>query len=365
MNFATMFTGFGGADVGLMAAGMTPLWGVEYDASIADVYRQNIGDHIIVSDVRTVDYAALPAVDWLHASPSCVRASVANVDATESQEDVEAAQAVARALQAHKPLVFTLENVWAYRNFAAFRLILDTIGSMGYFYDFEHVNCADFGVPQTRRRLILRATRGLLPPMPQPVPWVGWYEAIADLLPTLPDSKLAPWQLARLPDEVRTMLLANGKYGDTLVMAAQHEPANTITANSNQAYLKAMLVDGKLGSESTNMTTRDGEARCFTVTTSHNQRDMRAVMVNGDNGSRDLSVLPNEQPSFTVRDGARTISRAITPHRIVAMTPRCLARFQSFPDWYALPDKRSLAAKGIGNAVPPLLMQRIAEGLLG
>jgi len=159
------------------------------------------------------------------------------------------------------------------------------------------------------------------------VPWVGWYEAIADLMPTLPNSKLAPWQLAKLPDGVEGTL----------------------------------LIDGKLGSESTNMTTRNGEARCFTVTTSHNQRDMRAVLVNGDNGSRDLSILPNEQPSFAIRDGARTISRAITPHRIVAMTPRCLARFQSFPDWYQLPDKRSLAAKGIGNAVPPLLMQRIAE----
>lgn len=326
-TFATMFSGFGGADVGLMAAGLRPLWGVEYDADIAGVYRHNIGDHVIIDDVRNVDYSLLPHVDWLHASPSCVRASVANVDATESAEDTEAAQAVVRALLAHKPQVFTLENVWGYRNFSAFRLILDTIGDMGYFYDFEHVNSADFGVPQTRRRLILRATRGLLPPLPLPVPWVGWYEAIADLLPTLPDSKLAPWQLARLRDGVKGTL----------------------------------LVDGKLGSESTNMTTRNGEAPCFTVTTSHNQRDMRAVLVNGDNGSRDLSILPNEQPSFAIRDGARTISRAITPHRIVAMTPRCLARFQSFPDWYQLPDKRSLAAKGIGNAVPPLLMQRIAE----
>jgi DNA (cytosine-5)-methyltransferase 1 len=324
-TFATMFSGFGGADVGLMAAGLRPLWGIEYDADIAGVYRNNIGAHVIIDDVRNVDYSSLPHVDWLHASPSCVRASVANVDATESAEDTEAALAVVRALQAHKPQVFTLENVWGYRNFSAFRLILGTIGSMGYFYDFEHVNAADFGVPQTRRRLILRATRGLLPPMPAPAPWVGWYEAIADLLPTLPNSKLAPWQLARLRDGVKGTL----------------------------------LVDGKLGSESTNVTTRDGESPCFTVTTSHNQRDMRAVLV-------------NESSTFEMRaaDGAsaeqvaseRNLKqKAILPHRVVAMTPRCLARFQSFPDSYQLPDKRSLAAKGIGNAVPPLLMQRIAE----
>lgn len=324
-TFATMFSGFGGADVGLMAAGLRPLWGVEYDADIAGVYRNNIGDHVIIDDVRNVDYSLLPHVDWLHASPSCVRASVANVDATESAEDTEAAMAVVRAMHAHKPQVFTLENVWGYRNFSAFRLILDTIGSMGYFYDFEHVNAADFGVPQTRRRLILRATRGLLPPMPAHVPWVGWYEAIADLMPTLPNSKLAPWQLARLRDGVKGTL----------------------------------LIDGKLGSESTNMTTRNGEAPCFTVTTSHNQRDMRAVLVNE---SSTFEMRAADAPSAAQVASERNLrQKAILPHRVVAITPRCLARFQSFPDSYKLPDKRSLAAKGIGNAVPPLLMKRIAE----
>ena len=204
--------------------------------------------------------------------------------------------------------------------------------------------------------------------MPQPVPWVGWYEAIADLLPTLPESKLAPWQLARLPDDLRTTLFANGKYGETLVVAGIDEPSNTITANTNQTSLKALLVDGKLGSESTNMTTRDGEAPCFTVTTSHNQRDMRAVLVDGGNTTRPATTIEQSSPAMTVQAWhGRRVSHApiAVSHRIVAMTPRCLARFQSFPDWYALPDKRSLAAKGIGNAVPPLLMQRIAEGLLG
>jgi len=369
MNFATMFSGFGGADVGLMAAGMTPLWGVEYDAAIADVYRRNIGDHIIVADVRTVDYAALPAVDWLHASPSCVRASVANVDATEANEDIEAAQAVVRALQAHKPQVFTLENVWGYRNFAAFRLILDTVGSMGYFYDFEHVNAADMGVPQTRRRLILRATRGLLPPLPAPVPWVGWYEAIADLLPDLPDSKLAPWQIARLPDEVKeTVMLWNMDQvvrETTVRNAASPVPTvDTGMMRRPSSIPIALLVDGKLGSESTNMTTRNGEAPRFTVTTSHNQRDMRAVLVSKNADKYGDGIRQSFEPAQTIGANEHG-SKGITPHRIVAMTPRCLARFQSFPDCYELPDKRSLAAKGIGNAVPPLLMQRIADGLLG
>lgn len=46
------------------------------------------------------------------------------------------------------------------------------------------------------------------------------------------------------------------------------------------------------------------------------------------------------------------------------MTTRALARFQSFPDWYQLPDNNSLACKGIGNAVPPLFMEKMYNALL-
>ena len=332
MNFGTLFSGGEGVGVGLTAAGLRHAWGVEYDFAIAAVAQAN-GFDVRVADVRAVDYAALPRVDWLHASPVCTRASVANSGATEAQEDIEAAAAVVRALDAQQPAVFTLENVWQYRTFAAFRLICDALGRLGYFWTYDHVNAADFGVPQTRRRLILRASRGLLPLLPEPVRWIGWYEAIKDLLPTLPESKLAPWQLARLPAELRGAVLVDGFGNTAREMTAL--PA-TVPCLNSQAWHgrrpvqmpRAVLVAGLLNSDGEKLTRRDGGEPSFTVTASHNQKDVRA---------------------------------AVGAH-VVAMTPRCLARFQSVPDWYALPDKRTLAAKVIGNMVPPLLMQRIAEG---
>lgn len=103
MKFGTLFSGGGGADLGLMAAGLSPAWAVEYDAKIAGVYADNIGHAPIVADVRGVDYAALPRVDWMHASPVCTRASVANSGAVETQEDIETAGAVVRAISAVSP----------------------------------------------------------------------------------------------------------------------------------------------------------------------------------------------------------------------------------------------------------------------
>lgn len=330
MRFGTMFSGGGGADLGLMAAGLTPTWGVEYDEKIAAVYAANIGAHVLVADVRAVDYAALPRVDWLHASPVCTRASVANANASESDEDLGMARAVVAALEAQTPAFFTLENVWQYRNFAAFRLILAALERGGWFYDYTHVNAADYGVPQTRKRLILRASRGLLSALPQPSPWVGWYAAVEDLLPGLPDSQLAPWQLARLPADLREAVLfsSNGNYesfGDH--HAAAGDPALTVSA---QALGRA-----------------------------------RAVLVKGGDfsGEDGLVMAAAGDPSFGMRAGRSEAHRAILPGRVVAMSPRCLARFQSFPDSYRLPTGRALAAKVIGNAVPPLLMQRVAQSM--
>ena len=366
--FGTFFTGFGGVDIGMMADGLTPLWGVEYDADIAGVYRRNLGDHIIVGDVRAMDYTALPLVDWLHASPSCVRASVANPDAGEAPEDIEAAQAVVRAIQAQRPQVFTLENVWGYRNFKAFRLILDALGAAGYMYDFEHVNCADFGAPQTRRRLILRAVYGaLLPALPEPVPWVGWYAAIEDLIPTLPDSQLAPWQMARLSGELRALLISNAKTEYGVGMANAGDPVWSVTSNTLGRSRAVLVGSGNTQIASITDKPRAQDAPCYTVHPAQ-LRNTKAVLVKGDDNSGEFGVVTADagDPAFSVRAGRSTQHRASLPDvaRVVAMTPRCLARFQSFPDTYALPDKRTLAAKGIGNAVPPLVMQRIAEQLV-
>lgn len=333
-TFATLFSGGGGADLGLMAAGLRPLRAVEYDAKIAGVYADNFSNAPIVADVRGVDYTALPRADWLHASPVCTRASVANAGAVESPEDIETAAAAVRAITAARPRVVTIENVWQYRKFEAFRAICAGLDRLGYMWTVDHVNAADLGVPQTRKRLMLRAVRGgLLPPLPAPVRWIGWYEAIADLIPDLPDSELAPWQLARMPGGSRSLLFGNHPH--TVSGARSFVPENEPIFAVSAQYL--------------------GRAR--------------AVLLDGDNTSgpgRDGSPVrvPGDQPAFTIRSTRASVHRAIVAPRVVAMTPRALARFQSFPDSYRLPDGRALAAKIIGNAVPPLMIQRIAVDLL-
>ena len=51
MKFGSMFSGGGGADLGLMAAGLSPAWAVEYDERIAGVYTDNAAHEIYSSVV--------------------------------------------------------------------------------------------------------------------------------------------------------------------------------------------------------------------------------------------------------------------------------------------------------------------------
>jgi Site-specific DNA methylase len=144
----------------------------------------------------------------LHASPVCKQFSNANSNKGEAQLDIDCAKKVAEFIQVLQPPSFTLENVEAYRKSKSFHLILEALYSQGYWVQYQVLNSADFGVPQSRRRLILMAVKGgFIPPLPPKQKHIGWYEAIADLVHDLPDSKLADWQLKALPDEIRESLL--------------------------------------------------------------------------------------------------------------------------------------------------------------
>jgi DNA (cytosine-5)-methyltransferase 1 len=75
-----------------------------------------------------------------------------------------------------------------------------------------------------------------------------------------------------------------------------------------------------------------------------------------------LDIRYQDEPATTVLAEKPLDARAwLSQGRVVAMTARAIARFQTFPDTYQLPDRKSLACKVIGNAVPPLFAQKLLE----
>ena len=202
----TYFSGGGLVEEGLKGI-IDPVVAVEYDEKISGVYRNNFGQHIVTADVRDVDPKELVKqidgeVEYFHASPVCKNYSQAKSNHAEVELDKETAASTAEFINAIKPKVVTIENVKGYKDSEAMKTITDALDANGYTWDADVYNAADYGGYTNRERLIVRAVRdGKLPAKPKKMAHKsGWYEAVADIIPTLTEKKngVAPWMDVRL-----------------------------------------------------------------------------------------------------------------------------------------------------------------------
>lgn len=202
----TYFSGGGLVEEGLKGI-IDPVVAVEYDEKISGVYRNNFGQHIVTADVRDVDPKELVKqidgeVEYFHASPVCKNYSQAKSNHAEVELDKETAASTAEFINAIKPKVVTIENVKGYKDSEAMKIITDALDANGYTWDADVYNAADYGGYTNRERLIVRAIRdGKLPEKPEKMARKsGWYEAVADIIPTLTEKKngVANWMDVRL-----------------------------------------------------------------------------------------------------------------------------------------------------------------------
>lgn len=202
----TYFSGGGLVEEGLKGI-IDPVVAVEYDEKISGVYRNNFGQHIVTADVRDVDPKELVKqidgeVEYFHASPVCKNYSQAKSNHAEVELDKETAASTAEFINAIKPKVVTIENVKGYKDSDAMKTITDALDANGYTWDADVYNAADYGGYTNRERLIVRSVRdGKLPEKPKKMARKsGWYEAVADIIPTLTEKKngVAPWMDIRL-----------------------------------------------------------------------------------------------------------------------------------------------------------------------
>lgn len=298
-TIATLCSGFDGVSVGAKAAGLELAWGVEIDARIAEVGNANLGGHIKVANILDCDPTDFDSTDGMHASPPCPSFSQAKEGGVETALDIAIARKIAQFASVLKPRIFTLENVMFYRFSKSWRIIEQTLFDAGYWLHAEIIDAADYGVPQNRKRFIVRAVRGgFVPCFCRKEARLGWYSAIADL-----------------------------KSGFKEQPFTEHEKGRFM----------------------------------------HLLRDTDCALVDVQNsGRQNQTVRLAGEPAFTMTAACATRHplKALIDGRIVALSTRAAARLQTFPDWYELPEIKILASKGIGNAVPPILYQRIIEGLV-
>lgn len=157
-----LFAGAGGLSLGLKAAGFHTVAAIEKNPDAVDTYVRNVGaDFIINRDVVEIDFRKFRGIDIVAGGPPCQPFSTGGL--RQGRRDVrDLLPEFVRAVLEIEPRGFLLENVPG----------LGTDTHRTYLHEvltplFDHykisgphlVNAANYGVPQSRRRMIIVGIR--------------------------------------------------------------------------------------------------------------------------------------------------------------------------------------------------------------
>jgi len=348
-----LFYGAGGASCGIDAAGFELEAAVDKNTHALRSHNESLPGDVTLHDLGDVDPSALPPIDpdYVHGSPPCQGFSQA---AGERDTDDDRNSLVFRFvdwLAELQPKVATMENVTGMANIST-TFMDDLAGAYreaGYQMKWRVLNAADYGVPQTRKRIFCVAVRDDLP---VPSRWFPKPTHAQAETTTLAGRSLSEWVTVReaIGDLVSHRRAATD--GGTAAEPANHRPE-------------------QLSDEAKDYLTRD-ERHLKKHRPNEFDEPARTIPANLHKGvPYGLLELPEsvaEQASCTVSASRpylleRGHGEQIADRSIRRLTVREAARLQSFPDSHIFVGPKTARYRQVGNAVPPILQLKIAEHL--
>jgi DNA (cytosine-5)-methyltransferase 1 len=157
LTFGSLFSGIGGFDKGLTAAGMRCLWQAECDPLCRRVLAKHWPNVLRYRDVREVG-ADSPRVDLIAAGWPCTEISDAGTRKGLEGENSGLWVEVERIVRILRPQYVLLENVVALR-WRGLDRVLGEMVSLGYDLEWESIPASAVGAPHIRDRIWIVARR--------------------------------------------------------------------------------------------------------------------------------------------------------------------------------------------------------------
>lgn len=347
-NAIDLFCGAGGLSQGLHDAGINVPLGIEINQTATNTYQRNLPGQVLVDDIRNIDANDILQrlgiiagnLFLLAGCPPCQTFSSLQKDDTEGDERNNLIFEYVRLVRDIQPLFIQLENVPGLKTGRGKEIFKQATDELNQWYVLisNVLNCADYGIPQTRKRLVLHGIR----------------RDVYDLLRTVDNN----FQIA-LPSATHT-----------------NDPTNNPNllpwVTAQVAFVNLPPVDAGAPAPNgypnheTNGLTQKNIQRIEYIRNNGGSRtclppDLQLPCHSkGKVGYTDVYGIINPNlPSPTMTGGCITYSKGRYghPHQNRAITVREAARLQSFPDTYVFLGNRSQTALQVGNAVPPKLAE--------
>lgn len=379
-TFVDFFAGAGGLSKGFADAGFRVVFANDFQDVCVSTYRYNhpelpascVSSKDVRKIVDDIDEYVAGQVDVVVGGPPCQGFSSANKQPIIDDPRNELYKYFLKAIKRILPKFVVMENVKGMLSVADqvvdhYRSIREKRNGVTYSYDVAYrlLNSADFGVAQSRERLIYLAVRNDISEEFGVTP-ESLFVSIAEKY-----NRARPFVLHDALDGLRPLeapRVKNQNEVDSEVWGRTIEP-NRFVGNEN-AYLK--LING---------------GRKIPLTFNHRARylsdvnyEIYRLLDQGDDATdpKIAAIMPYAHRNHCFKDKyyklhADRPSRTITahlkmdchshihPYQIRAITPREAARCQSFPDDYLFLGAYLKTYMEIGNAVPVLMAKGIAE----
>ena len=210
LTVVSMFSGCGGMDLGFTGGfefmgrsypklPFSIVWSNDSNRAACETYKHNLGHQIICDDVWNVIDTLPSVVDVLIGGFPCQDISINGKRAGINGARTGLYRAMVEAIRRIRPKVFVAENVRGLLmgdNRRALTQVLSDFGGLGYAVGYKLYRVADYGVPQTRERVLIVGTSSEVNPYNPPEPelrsadWITAKEAICDLENTKENRRL-------------------------------------------------------------------------------------------------------------------------------------------------------------------------------
>lgn len=161
-----LFCGAGGLSYGLREAGINIVAGIDLDPACKYAYETNNHTKFYQADITKLDIRGISelyttgAIRLLAGCAPCQPfSSYSNGRDVKSDSKWGLLYHFARLIRELEPDLVTMENVPRVTKHAPYQEFVETLKVLGYEVDAQVVYCPDFGIPQSRKRFVLLASK--------------------------------------------------------------------------------------------------------------------------------------------------------------------------------------------------------------
>ncbi len=332
-----LFCGCGGLSLGFEKAGFDVLLGIDKWQDALETYKFNHhNSNTLCADMSSLtgdDVSTLLGtknVDVIIGGPPCQGFSVAGKRIVDDERN-KLYKGFVRMVAYFKPSAFVMENVpniLSIGDGMVRESIIKDFSELGYTVNVQVVLASDYGVPQNRRRAVfvgLANGNTYDFPIPSVTAKVTSREALSDL----PEYSIAE--------------------GGDYVCQPQSEYQRLMRKNSDKVFNHEITIHNEKTKEIISLVPDGG-----------NYKDLPLELQQTRKVHIAWTRLNSQKPSITIDTGHRHHFH-YKWNRVP--TVRESARIQSFPDDFIFLCSKTSQYKQVGNAVPPIMAQAIAEHL--